>query len=139
MHLIIDGYSNNQKLLQDEDYLRNWLESYPSRIGMTRISPPYVLRYIGTKLEDWGISGFVFIAESHISVHTFVEQNYVNIDIFSCKDFDAEKAIKDFQDGFQLTKSRTCLIDREWPQADLLASNAINFTYHEQPQLSPRP
>jgi len=130
MHLIIDGYSSNQKLLQDEDYLRNWLESYPSRIGMTRISPPYVLRYVGPTLQDWGISGFVFIAESHISVHTFVEQDYVNIDVFSCQDFDAAKAVKDFQDGFQLIKSRTCIIDREWSQAELAASNIVNFVYH---------
>ena len=131
MHLIIDGYSNNQKILQDDDYLHNWLEGYPSRIGMARISPPYVLRYVGPKLEDWGISGFVFIAESHISVHTFVERNYVNIDLFSCKDFDTEKAIKDFQDAFQLIKSRTCLIDRERLQAELATpANPINFVYH---------
>ncbi len=130
MHLIIDGYSDNQELLQDENYLRNWLESYPARIGMTRISPPYVLRYGEPKLEDWGISGFVFIAESHISIHTFVEQNYVNIDVFSCKDFDAEKAIKDFQVAFRLIKSRTCLIDRDCPQTELATSNVVNFVYH---------
>ncbi len=134
MHLIIDGYSNNQKILQDKDYLHNWLESYPSRIGMTRISPPYVLRYTG---EDCGISGFVFIAESHISIHTFAERNYVNIDVFSCKDFDAEKAIKDFQDGFQLIKSRTYLIDREWSQSEPVAVSPQQFIYHEEPQLSP--
>ncbi len=119
MHLIIDGYSSNQKILQDEDFLRKWLETYPARIGMTRISPPHIIRYTGPVLEDWGISGFVFIAESHIAIHTFVEQNYVNIDIFSCKDFDTEKAIEDFQDGFQLTKLRTCLIDREWSKSEL--------------------
>ena len=130
MHLIIDGYSNNSKILQDEDYLRNWLETYPSRIGMTRISPPYVLRYVGSKLEDWGISGFVFIAESHISVHTFVERNYINLDIFSCKDFDTNKAIRDFQQGFYVIKSRTCLINREWPLAQPLASSPKNFVYH---------
>ena len=130
MHLIIDGYSNNSKILQDEDYLRKWLETYPSRIGMTRISPPYVLRYVGSKLEDWGISGFVFIAESHISVHTFVERNYINLDIFSCKDFDTNKAIKDFQQGFYVIKSRTCLINREWPLAQPLASSPKNFVYH---------
>ena len=133
MHLIIDGYSSNQKILQDEDFLHNWLENYPSRIGMTRISPPYVLRYIGSELEDWGISGFVFIAESHISVHTFVERNYVNIDVFSCKDFDTEKAIKDFREGFQLVKSRTYLIDREWLKAEPAAvANPQNFIYHEE-------
>ena len=74
MHLIIDGYSSNQKILRDEDLLRKWLEDYPARIGMTRISPPYVIKYAGPVLEDWGISGFVFIAESHIGIHTFVEQ-----------------------------------------------------------------
>ncbi|MBN2186089.1 MAG: S-adenosylmethionine decarboxylase [Dehalococcoidia bacterium] len=130
MHLIIDGYSCNPEILQDEDYLRNWLEAYPSRISMTRISPPYVLKYTGSKLEDWGISGFVFIAESHIAVHTFVERNYINIDVFSCEDFDTDKAIEDFQQGFNLCKSRTCLIDREWPLTEAAASSPLNFISH---------
>ncbi len=132
MHLIIDGYSNNQQILRDEEFLRKWLENYPARIGMTRISPPYVLKYIGPVLEDWGISGFVFIAESHIGIHTFVERNYVNIDVFSCKDFDAKKVIEDFREGFQLTKIRTCLIDREWPKVETAkASNPQGFVYYE--------
>jgi len=116
MHLIIDGYSSNQEILQDEDSLRDWLESYPSEIGMTRISAPFVLRYTGDKLEDWGISGFVFLAESHISVHTFVEPCYVNIDVFSCKDFDTERSVKDCQDKFQLVRLRTQILDREWAE-----------------------
>lgn len=129
MHLIIDGYSDNQKLLQDKAHLRKWLEDYPARIGMNRISPPYVLRYLGRNPEDWGISGFVFIAESHISVHTFVERSYVNIDIFSCKDFDTEKAIEDLRDKFQLFKLRTCLIDREWP-VEVAATSPTSFVHH---------
>ena len=131
MHLIIDGYSSNQKILRDEDFLRKWLQNYPARIGMTRISQPHVIRYIRPVLEDWGISGFVFIAESHIGIHTFVEQNYINIDIFSCKDFDTEKAIKDFQEGFQLIKLRNCLIDRAWPKAESAMANPQSFIYHE--------
>lgn len=129
MHLIIDGYSDNQKLLQDEDHLRKWLEDCPARIGMNQISPPYVLRYVGPNPADWGISGFVFIAESHISIHTFVECSYVNIDVFSCRDFDTDKAIKDFQDKFQLIKSRTCLIDREWTP-EVAATSPISFVHH---------
>jgi len=131
MHLIIDGYSSNQKILRDEDFLRKWLENYPAKIGMTRISPPHVLKYTGPVLEDWGISGFVFIAESHIGIHTFVEQNYINIDIFSCKDFDTEKAIKDFRERFQLVKLRTCLIDRAWPTTEPAMANPKGFIYHE--------
>ena len=133
MHLIIDGYSSDQTILRDEDFLRKWLEIYPAKIGMTRISPPYVIKYIGPVLEDWGISGFVFIAESHIDIHTFVERYYINIDIFSCKDFNTEKAIEDFREGFQLVKLRTCLIDRDWPAAEPAMANPQSFVYHERP------
>jgi S-adenosylmethionine decarboxylase len=129
MHLIIDGYSDNQELLQDEVHLHKWLEDCPARIGMNRISPPYVLRYVGPDPEDWGISGFVFIAESHISVHTFVARSYVNIDVFSCREFDTEKAIKDFQEKFQITKLRTRLLDRRW-SPEVATTSPMAFVHH---------
>lgn len=126
MHLTIDGYGNNSKLLQDEQFLYQLLDSYPSKIGMTKISAPFVFRYTGPNPEDWGISGFVFIAESHISIHTFVERHYINIDVFSCKDFNAEQAIKYFKDKFQLTRLTSRLINREWSAADLPKADDIS-------------
>ena len=110
MHLIIDGYGSNPEILQSEQFIYQLLDQYPAEIGMTKISSPVVLRYTG---EDWGISGFVIIAESHISIHTFVERCYVNIDVFSCKDFDADQAIKDLTNRLQLTETRTYLLDRD--------------------------
>jgi len=118
MHLIIDGYGSNPDVMQDEAFLYQLLDTYPSKIGMTKISAPFVVRYVGSKPQDWGISGFVLIAESHITVHTFAERCYINMDIFSCKDFDAEKVIADFKDKFRLTMVKTCLVDREWTVAD---------------------
>ena len=125
MHLIIDGYVSNSKILQDEDFLYQLLDSVPSQIGMTKISSPFVIRYMGPNPEDWGISGFIFIAESHISVHTFVERCYVNIDVFSCKDFNAEQAIDDLKDKFQLTKFNIRLIDRDWKIEDLAGTGEV--------------
>ena len=119
MHLIIDGYGDNPKLMQDEQFLYQLLDSYPAQIGMTKISSPLVFKYVGSRPEDWGISGFVFIAESHISIHTFVERRYINIDVFSCKDFDAEQVIKDFKDKFQLTRLSSRLIKRDWKTTEL--------------------
>lgn len=121
MHLIIDGYGSEPQIMQDEEFLYQLLDSYPSKIGMTKISPPFVFRYIGSRPEDWGISGFVFIAESHISVHTFVERCYVNIDVFSCQDFDAQQVIDDLKEKFRLEKFKAYLIDREW-----FASSPVN-------------
>jgi S-adenosylmethionine decarboxylase len=119
MHLTIDGYGDNPRLMQDEQFIYQLLDSYPARIGMTKISSPHVFKYIGSKPEDWGISGLVFIAESHISIHTFVERCYINIDVFSCKDFNAEQVVKDFKDKFQLTRLSSRLINRNWKMAEL--------------------
>jgi len=123
MHLVIDGYGDNAKLMDDEQSIYQLLDSYPARIGMTKISSPLVFRYTGSKPDDWGISGFVFIAESHISIHTFVERRYINIDVFSCKDFDAKQVIRDFKDKFQLTRLSSRLINRDWKVDDLAEAN----------------
>ena len=112
MHLIIDGFGGNRSMLQSEELIRQLLDDYPSQIGMTKVAPPYVFRYVGSKPEDWGISGFVLIAESHISIHTFPERCYVNIDVFSCKDFDSEQAIRDLQARLELTELKSYVLDR---------------------------
>lgn len=119
MHLIIDGFGKNKEILQDENFIYDLLFAYPDKIGMTKISDPIVFRYSGSKPEDWGISGLVFIAESHISVHTFVERKFINIDVFSCKDFDAERIMEDMRDKFGLTRMRSCLVRREWEPGEL--------------------
>lgn len=112
MHLIIDGYGGDPKKLEDSDLVHRVLDDYPAQIGMTKISPPRVSKYVGAKPQDWGVSGFVLIAESHISIHTFPERSYINIDIFSCKEFAADKAIEDLKQKFGLTEVRTYLLSR---------------------------
>jgi len=74
--------------------------------------PPYVFKYSGVKPEDWGLSGFVLIAESHISIHTFPEKNFVSVDIFSCKGFDAEFAAGYLKKAFEMAKMESRLLDR---------------------------
>lgn len=36
------------------------------------------------KFTPQGLTGFILLAESHISIHTWPEKKYVAIDIFSC-------------------------------------------------------
>jgi S-adenosylmethionine decarboxylase len=112
MHLIIDGFGANPRILENEELIYHFLDEYPSRIDMTKVAPPHVFRYVGSKPQDWGVSGFVVIAESHISIHTFPERRLVNVDVFSCKEFDAERVIKDIRAQFELTEVETHLLDR---------------------------
>ena len=102
MHVIIDGYGGDPDQLSDENVVRVILDRYPDMMGMTKITQPKVLEYRGTKPEDWGVSGYVMIAESHISMHTFPERGLVWADIFSCKDFDPTPVLEDFKRRFGL-------------------------------------
>ena len=116
MHLVIDGYGGDIDKMWDEDLVRDFLYEYPDSLDMTRITEPKVLRYDAPKNEDSGVSGFVIIAESHISIHTFPRKDYINIDIFSCLPFDHERALEDVKALFALTEVKTWLLNRglEW-------------------------
>ena len=112
MHLVVDGYGADPDKLQDEELLYRFLDEYPNAIGMTKMIQPQVYTYRGKTPEDWGLSGFVLIAESHISVHTFPDRRYVNIDIFSCKEFDAASSLKDVEEAFSLPEVRVWTLER---------------------------
>jgi S-adenosylmethionine decarboxylase len=112
MHLIIDGYVNDPEKIKETEFIYHFLDTYPQQIEMTKVSTPQVSEY---NLEDQGVSGFVLLAESHISVHIFPEQSYINIDIFSCREFDTEQAAARLEQQFGLTNIKTRILDRPHP------------------------
>jgi len=134
MHLTIDGFGGNPEKLASEELVRGLLDRYPERIGMTKIASPHVQKYVGSKPEDWGVSGFVLIAESHIAVHTFPERGYVWVDVFSCKGFDAEEALRGVREAFELREARTHILERglEYPH---LVSEAMPVAERERQEV----
>tara|TARA_B100000586_G_scaffold236476_1_gene187312 strand:+ start:1363 stop:1770 length:408 start_codon:yes stop_codon:yes gene_type:complete len=112
LHLVIDGYGADPGYISDEDRILTFLQEYPHAISMTPISSPHVRTFRGKVVNDWGVSGFILIAESHISVHTFPDRGYVNVDIFSCKYFNPEKAKSEVVDMFALDKIASRVLER---------------------------
>ena len=93
-HLTLDLSECNLRKLSDLSHVYSMLDELPDLISMHKISPPYAFVYKPKdKPEEWGVSGFVIIAESHISIHTFPDKGHAFIDIFSCKQFDIHRAI----------------------------------------------
>jgi S-adenosylmethionine decarboxylase len=119
VHLMVDGYGCERTSLEDITLIYNFLDSYPSQMDMTKIMPPYVFRYNGVVPEDWGISGFVLIAESHISIHTFPDKQYLSLDMFSCKPFDTQLAVQTIKEHFAIQKYEMKVLDRgqEFPNS----------------------
>ncbi len=57
------------------------------------------------QFEPVGVSGVLLIAESHVSVHTWPEDRFVGVDIFTCgEEMDAEIAIDVLTRGFRATQ-----------------------------------
>jgi S-adenosylmethionine decarboxylase len=92
-HLTLDLSGCALEPLVDYERLYDLLNNLPGHIGMTKMTLPYVVKWLDHGAQVPGYSGFVMIAESHISFHTFPEKNFVFIDFFSCKQFDVDKAV----------------------------------------------
>ena len=112
MHLVIDSREGDPALLGNADLARDFLRTHPARIGMKIAAPPKVYTYRGEKPSDWGVSGFVLIAESHITIHTFPDRRYANIDVFSCKPFDVDATVAAAAETFGLESVEFRVLER---------------------------
>ncbi len=124
LHVTIDASGCNKRKLTSVTLVYDILNKLPEKIGMAKMTLPYVVKWMdkfsnGTE----GISGFVMIAESHISIHTFPDQDYVFMDIFSCRQFDAEKSIKHLINAFEATKYEKHILKRglDFPEKIILS------------------
>lgn len=76
IHLIVDFWG--VETIEDGEKIKNILfetakrsKNVPLGIKIHKFSPQ-------------GITGFILLAESHISIHTWPEFGYIAVDIFSC-------------------------------------------------------
>ena len=121
-HLMLDLTECNTDKLKDYDLIFDVLDELPEKIGMTKITQPYVFPYSGLVPEDKGVTGTVIIAESHISIHSFQEKDHCFVDVFSCKDFDVDFAARYLIDIFESKKFDKHVVQRgrhfiRFPQA----------------------
>ncbi len=128
-HLLLEGYGSPKEKLSDVGMISELLDIFPQKLEMTKIMPPYVFKYNGGEVkEDWGISGVVLIAESHIALHTFPEKEFFTLDIFSCKEFDVRIAV-DFALDFLLPvhfDETVVTRGREFPRSIGRAAKIVN-------------
>lgn len=114
VHLTVDGYKGDPALLDSMERVFEVLDTLPGRLGMHKIMTPYVVRAeANDKKDPGGISGFVMIMESHISVHTFPGRRFVSIDVYTCQEqLDDAKALNIFREAFDLQELEVNVITR---------------------------
>jgi len=108
-HLIYQAKVGRNDLKEDaEGTLKNFLYSLVKEIDMQVLIIP-VLKYS----YNLAWTGIIGIVTSHISFHYWTVDQYVQLDIYSCKSFDVEKT-KIFLDKFWAASEQKILfINRE--------------------------
>lgn len=103
-HLTIDGYDGDKAKLNSKELVLKCLDELPGLIGMRKLAKPEVYFAEGGGGKDpGGWSGFVVIAESHISIHTFPARKFISADVYSCKNgLDTKKITAYFKHTFAL-------------------------------------
>lgn len=105
VHLIIEFWGG--KIIESSKEIRRILITTAKESNNTPV---------GIKIHKFnphGLTGFILLAESHISIHTWPEINYVAIDIFSCgKKGKPYKGLEYLKKEFQPKKVRVKEIRR---------------------------
>lgn len=119
LHLLLDGYGADPARLDDVTFIFNTLNALPDLIGMRKIGFPHLARF--TEREIAGVSGVVMIVESHISLHTYSKKDFLSMDVYSCKTFDAEAVASYMKERFAIRELDVTVVERgkKFPAANL--------------------
>jgi len=88
--LALNLYDCDPAKLVDEDQLRNFVKELIKVINMVAHGPCHVDQFGEGSLH--GLSAMQFIETSSVTVHLDDKGGRAFVDVFSCKDFDADKA-----------------------------------------------
>jgi S-adenosylmethionine decarboxylase len=123
VHLTLDGYGGAEHLLADADRVLAVLSELPERLGMHKLAEPVLIELGHHSPKDpGGVSGFVIIAESHISIHTFPLRGFVSADVYTCQNtLDTEQICQYFGAAFDLQDLEINLVQRgtRYPQHNI--------------------
>lgn len=87
MHLIADGIAT--KGLDSGACVAAFIKNVASILPGVQIRfGPHIEKFGNGTSYGPGITGIAIISESHIVVHTAPERNLIQIDVFSCREFD---------------------------------------------------
>lgn len=105
-HLVSDMW-NCQKLVDDVERLEKIM------LNACHVANATILGVSSHKFEPQGVTVMVLLAESHISLHSWPEYDYVAIDVFTCgQNMDPQGAIDYLEDRLQPSKIETRKIIR---------------------------
>jgi S-adenosylmethionine decarboxylase len=112
-HMIIDLKEiKNQVLIHDLDKIKTLLDDICEKYEFS------ILNKSEHVFQPQGLTILYLLSESHLSVHTFPERNYIAIDLYTCRDYTDNLVYEEIYDllveSFQAKKETPIIIDRRF-------------------------
>jgi len=106
-HVLFDLKECPSDLLDDETYIKDSLINAATAAGCKIIKTEI------HKFEPQGVTGYVLLAESHLSMHTWPEKGIAKCDIFTCSsNNDPKAAVEYLRNQFKAMEVRRWTCDR---------------------------
>lgn len=93
VHFLIEFFGCNEKQIDDMNFWKDILKGGTKKFNLPVLGDSFY------RFDPSGITGFLLLASSHVSVHTWPEYNYVACDVFSCSPYKKTKELVDFLIG----------------------------------------
>lgn len=105
--IIIDLFECHEEFLDDTEYIKDVL------CRLVEIIPAKVCDSVFYKFTPIGVSGAIIISSSHLTIHTWPENRYAGIDIFTCNtDMDENNIIDFLKENFKCSRHTAKIVDR---------------------------
>lgn len=107
-HLLFQGRVGIEQGSLNEEDLIIFLRQLLREVNMTCLIQPQVKL---SHQNAW--TGIIGIITSHIAFHYWVDEKYLQLDIYSCKEFDKTQTIAFLEKFWKMNNSTSLFIDRE--------------------------
>ncbi|EDM22913.1 adenosylmethionine decarboxylase [Caminibacter mediatlanticus] len=107
-HYIVDYIDCDKNIINSIKKIEKIMLDVALEINASVVSSNFNMFY------PYGVSGVLIIAESHFTVHTWVEEGFVAIDMFVCDlDMDLDKAVELFKNKLKAKTFKIKKIKRD--------------------------
>ena len=111
--LLVDCYKCKKDTCDDLTLCYDFLDKLVDFIDMEKQGEPAIFRTDEQRFPGKdGLSGWVPLAESSIVIHTLSLNNYISLDVYSCKEFNTNKVIEFIKKWFAPDKIDSQFIKR---------------------------
>ena len=100
--MIVDCFGCDEEACCDLNRGYEFLDKITLHLGMRKQTQPYIFKTCETTFPGKpGYSGWIPIIESGIQIHTSANNQFISIDIYSCRPFETSEVISFIEKWFK--------------------------------------